>query len=268
MSGRSIKSAERTLALFELFSRRETPLTVGDVSQGLAIPQPSASMLLRNLTQLGYLEYSRQTRRFMPTIRVVLLGSWISRRFSEAGALATRLEALTTVCAGGTVFAAIQNNAAVQSVLIFEASTPDRLSVSSGAPGTLTCSAAGRALLSVRHDQEIVGWVRRSNAEATDARLRVNENDFLRIMRQVRKQGYVTTEETAGPDRCGIAVAVPSPLGETPLAIGIAGPRARIMPHRDRLIDEVLKLRAAFDRTASPIHLADLTPDQRTVGFA
>ena len=255
MSGRSIKSAERTLALFELFSRLETPLTVGDVSQGLAIPQPSASMLLRNLAQLGYLEHNRQTRRFMPTIRVVLLGSWISRRFSEAGALATKLEALTAVCTGGTVYAAIQNDAAVQSVLVFEASTPDRLSVSSGAHRTLTCSAAGRALLSVRRDSEIIGWVRRCNAEATDARLRVNEDDFLKIIWQVRRQGYAITDETAGPGRCGIAVAVPSPLGETTLAIGIAGPKARIIPYRDRLIDEVLKLRAAFDKASTPIRL-------------
>lgn len=255
---RSIKSAERTLALFELFSHRESPLTVGDVSRGLDIPQPSASMLLSNLTQLGYLEYNRQTRRFAPTIRIVLLGSWISRRFSEAGALAARLEALTSVCTGSTVFAAIQNDAHVQGVLTFDASMPDRLSLSSGGLRTLTCSAAGRALLSLRRDEEIAGWVRRSNAEATDARLRVNEKDFLEIIQQVRQQGYVTTEETAGPDRCGIAVAVPSPLGEMPLAIGFSGPRARILPQRERLIGEVLKLRATLGKMTSSIGAAGL----------
>jgi IclR family KDG regulon transcriptional repressor len=251
MSSRSIKSAERTLALFELFSERELPLSVGEVSQGLAIPQASASMLLSNLTQLGYLEYDRHTRRFTPTIRIALLGNWVSRHFGQAGFLASQLKVLTRVCAGGTAFAAIQNNASVQGVLKFTASMPDRISVSSGAPQTLTCSSAGRALLSLRSDTEIAGWVRRSNAEATDARLRVNERDFLKIMRQVRKQSYVTTEETSGPDRCGVAVAVPSPLGAMPLAIGIAGRRAQILPHRERLIEEVLKLRAIFN-TAPP----------------
>ena len=37
---RSIKSAERTLALFELFSREQQPFTVGHISEALRIPQP------------------------------------------------------------------------------------------------------------------------------------------------------------------------------------------------------------------------------------
>jgi len=39
MSNRSIKSAERTLALFELFACRERPLCVGEIAHGLEIPQ-------------------------------------------------------------------------------------------------------------------------------------------------------------------------------------------------------------------------------------
>ena len=78
MSVRSIKSAERTLALFELFSIRESRLTVSEVARELSIPQPSASMLLRNLADLGYLDYDRLARTYGPTIRVLLLSNWIS----------------------------------------------------------------------------------------------------------------------------------------------------------------------------------------------
>ena len=91
---RPIKSAERTLALFELFSREQRPFSVGRVSEALGMPQASASMLLRNLTELGYLEYDRSARTFSPSIRVALLGSWIDRRFSEAGSIGMRLDAL------------------------------------------------------------------------------------------------------------------------------------------------------------------------------
>src|SRR5580698_3728274 len=69
MAARSIKSAERTLALFELFSREQRPFTVGRVSDALDVPQASASMLLRNLADLGYLEYDRKARTFAPSIR-------------------------------------------------------------------------------------------------------------------------------------------------------------------------------------------------------
>src|SRR5258705_11049422 len=91
-TARSIKSAERTLRLFELFSRRQERLTVSDVARGLDIPQPSASMLLTNLAALGYLEYDRFDRSYAPTIRVVLLGSWIGPRLGGRQSLASRLD--------------------------------------------------------------------------------------------------------------------------------------------------------------------------------
>ena len=254
MSTRSIKSAERTLALFELFSCREGPLTVSEVSQGLDIPQPSASMLLRNLSELGYLDYDRKTRRFMPTIRVVLLGSWIGRRLPSS--IVERLEELKTIHSGGDVFAAIQNNAAVQCILKFADDLPDRLSVSSGRLRSLTCSAAGRALLSLRADADVVGWVRRSNAEEPDPRLRVNEADFLQVIAQVRRQGYAATEETSSPDRYGVAVAVQSPSGGMPFAVGCGGPRASLLPRRERLIDELLKVQSSFNTGMFPPAMA------------
>ena len=59
---RTIKSAERTLALFEMFSLYQRPLGVGEISKALDIPQPSVSMLVRNLAGLGYLEHDRAAR--------------------------------------------------------------------------------------------------------------------------------------------------------------------------------------------------------------
>jgi DNA-binding IclR family transcriptional regulator len=245
MSVRSIKSAERTLALFELFSCQERPLCVGEVAHGLEIPQPSASMLLRNLTQLGYLSYDPLSRRFSPTIRIALLGSWITRRLPAP--IVDQMEGLKAIHPQGEVFAAIQNAAAVQCVLLFDDEPAGRFSVTSGRPRTLTCSSAGRALLSLRTDAEVIGWARRCNAEAPDQRLRVNETEFLDTIRQVRAQGYASTVETAGPGRCGIAVALQSPLGGTPIAVGCAGPKAILAPRQDRLIDALQQLRTCFD---------------------
>ena len=247
MVTRTVKSAERTLALFELFSSREAPLTVGEVSRGLGMPQPSASMLLRNLTELGYLDYDRQTRRFVPTIRVALMGSWLTRRLPES--IVDRLEDLKGIHPNGEVFAVIQNNAAVQCVLMFGDAAEQAMSL--GRLRTLTCSSAGRVLLSLRSDAEIIGWVRRSNAEETDPHLRVNEAEFMNAIRQIREQGYSSTIETSARDRCGVAVALRSPAGGMPFAVGCGGSKASLLPRRERLIDELLKMQAAFNGGAA-----------------
>src|ERR1700761_8151998 len=91
-SARSIKSAERTLALFELFSLEQRPLTIGEIAKRLAIPQPSVTMLVRNLVKLGYLEHDRFLRNYVPTIRIMLLGSWVHRRMTRQGDLETHLD--------------------------------------------------------------------------------------------------------------------------------------------------------------------------------
>src|SRR3546814_15337358 len=89
---------------------RQRPLTVGHIAGELEIPQASASMLLGNLRELGYLTYDRLERTYTPTIRVALLGSWINHQFDEAGSLTARLTELQNRV-DETVFVGIQNGA-------------------------------------------------------------------------------------------------------------------------------------------------------------
>src|SRR5258707_13766589 len=131
MTQRSIKSAERTLRLFELFSRRQDRLTVGEIARGLAIPQPSASMLLTNLTGLGYLEYDRFDRSYAPTIRVVLLGSWLGPRLGGRQSLASRLDDLHRPM-DEYIFVGIQNAPNAQIVQVERGLYTHDLSIDSG----------------------------------------------------------------------------------------------------------------------------------------
>ncbi len=248
MAARSIKSAQRTLALFELFSREQRPFTVGRVSEALKIPQASASMLLRNLADLGYLEYDRKARTFSPGIRVALLGSWIDRRFSEAGSLGARLDALQRKV-GETAYLGIQNGSAAQYVITQAPENPDRLDVMSGQFRSLTCSAMGRALLSLKPDAEVVTWARRCNAEATEARFVVRETEFLALIRRAREDGYATTEGDVTPGLGAIAAPMPSPMAGSPLALGVGGPIARIRQKRPLILEA---LRAFIEPLAIP----------------
>jgi len=259
--GRKIKSAERTLELFELFSREQRPFTVSHVSRRLGVPQPSISMLLRNLREMGYLEYEPTTRTFTPSIRVALLGSWIDQRFGAAGALGKRLAALHDEV-GHTAYIAIQNGPSAQYVLSKRSRAADRLDVSSGAYRSLTFSAPGRALLSLLPTAEVVSWVRRCNAEAVSDRWRVREGDFLKLMRAVRAQGFATTAGDVTEGLGAIAVTFSSPMSRTPLAVGVGGPTAKIEADRDLIIKALRDFVAGDVETASEAGLLDLAPTE------
>jgi DNA-binding IclR family transcriptional regulator len=231
------------MALFELLSEKQRGLRVSEIGRDLGMPQPSVSMLLRSFVELGYLEYSAQTRLFTPTLRVMLLGAWIARRFSKPDSLSQRLAALHEQVGGETVYVAIQHAAKVQYVLLIEAQHSDRLSIASGHYQTITCSASGRMLLSLKPDDEVRLWVRRSNAETREHSHKVREQEFLKMMAAVRAQGHASTRSDSSPNLAATAISVPSPLGGTPLAIGVGGTTSRIDRRREFIVERLLELR-------------------------
>jgi len=247
---RSIKSAERTLALLELFSQIQTPLTIGRVSRELGIPQPSTSMLMRNLVHLGYLDHDRTQRTFAPSIRIALLGSWIGRRFDEANSLAERLDILQRKVRE-TAYIAIQNGPFGQYVMTQTSDSPDTLNVASGQFRSLTCSAFGRALLALKPDAEIASWVKRCNAEAEEERFKVKLPAFMKLIGEVRARGYGETAGDQTPDLGAFAMTFPSPLGHVALAVGSGGPIQRMQRKRELIVGALREFVAGFKRPDS-----------------
>lgn len=244
---RAIKSAERTLALFELFSRVEHPLTVTQVARELDIPQPSATMLLYNLVERGYLDWDREQRTFIPTMRVMLLGSWIERRFQSAGNIVGRLQGLHERLDRMSVVLAIQNGSALQYVLaILDEEKPNRLHVESGALRPLPCSAAGRALLSLKPDAEVIKLVRRCNAETREERFKVQERPYLDLIHAVRQRGYAMTAGDVTAGIGAIAITIPPPMGTIPLAVAVGGPIDQLQANEQRIVSELAAFRSLF----------------------
>ena len=245
-SSRSVKSAERTLALFELFSLHQTPLSIGDLARLLAIPQPSVSMLVRNLAKLGYLEHDRTTRTYLPTIRIMLLGSWIHRLFSRDQGIEAHLDALMSAT-GETVSLGIQNGVYSQYVSAQMPSEPGRMEVQSGLLRPITCTAAGRILLSLKSDSEVDLLVRRCNTEVAEERLKVNPIQFKAMMASVRARGYAETRGDMTPGYSGIGVSVPAKVGRIPMALCIGGPTDRIIEKQSLILDALMRCKAKFE---------------------
>lgn len=232
---RSVKSAERTLALFELFSLHQVPLTVGQISSMLNIPQPSVTMLVRNFVKLGYLEHDRVSRTFLPTIRIMLLGSWVHRRFEMQNDLEGRLERLLREC-DETVLLGLRNSLYCQYVCALIPDKPNHLEIQSGMVRPLTKAAIGQVLLSVLSDQEIALFVRRCNAEF-DRHLQVNPSEFMALIDRIRRDGYAETAGDMTPGRGVIAVSIPTPLGNVPMAVGVGAPIERMRAKRDLILE-------------------------------
>jgi IclR family transcriptional regulator, KDG regulon repressor len=233
-TSRSIKSAERTLALFELFSLRQCPLTVGEISRQLGMPQPSVTMLVRNLLKLGYLEHDREARTYVPTVRIMLLGSWLHRRMSKQGDLETHLDRLLEQV-GETVTLGIQNGIYSQYVSVQLPEDPTRMEIQSGLLRPITCTAVGRVLLSFKPDSEVEMIARRCNAEV-DPEHRIKTGELLEIIAQVRQDGYAETSGVMTEGYGAIATGVDAPIGKIPIAVAVGGRIERIQSKRETIL--------------------------------
>src|SRR3546814_9475019 len=62
-----VKTAGRTVDLFELFAKSKAPLTLSEIARGLSAPQSSCFNLVRALEARGFLYSIGGTKRLYPT---------------------------------------------------------------------------------------------------------------------------------------------------------------------------------------------------------
>jgi DNA-binding IclR family transcriptional regulator len=231
-----IKSAHRVLAILEYFQERRRSATVGDIADALRLPQSSASMLVKSLVSLGYLEYGEKSRLLRPSYRVALLGNWIQKSFFKHGPLTDTMEAIQQDI-GETVVLGRQNGPLMQYVHIVDASYAVRLMIHTGTLRPMTRSALGLMLLTQRPEHQIRAIVRRNNADTDDSALRVNERALLAEIDDIRLQGYAESKGRMIASASTIAMLVPADKKGTPLAMGVGGPIDRISRRREEIID-------------------------------
>src|SRR3546814_16798261 len=102
------------------------------------------------------------------------------------------------------------------------------MQIRSGQFKLLTASAMGRVLLSLKTDEEVLQYVRRCNAEAPEARLRVVTSEFIGIVEHVRRNGYAQTRGDVTPTFGAIAVTLPAPTSHMHMEVGVGVPVVHI----------------------------------------
>ena len=241
MSDTVIKSAARVLEIFEYFSERQAPASVGDIARSLGFPQSSTSVLLKSLLSLGYLDYDPQARVYSPTMRIAFLGSWVQQRTLGGNNLVAILERIHEET-GETVFLGMQNGVTVQYVHIVDAAYPVRLHLKVGTRRPITRASVGRLLLSLQPDAEIKKILRRVNAEEPIAANRVKEGELMKEIEKIRAFGFAETSGTMTPGGGVISTLLDLPEGP-PMGVGVGAPIERLEQTRDHIMTVLDKYR-------------------------
>ncbi len=241
-----LKSSFRTLALFEYFADVQAPVSIGDISANLNIPQSSASALVKSLVESGYV-IKISTRHYAPTLRLSMLCGWIDE---DAAALPKLTQIMQALCREfeETFVLAMRNG--IYSQYIFVQSMPGtiREHVETGSLRPLLCASTGWAILAHDTDADIGKLIRRTRSETENLFWRKTAEMAPEHIALTRQNGFAFSEGPDAKGTAGVAISLPSRKPSFTFALAAAGTTQAIGQKKDAIAAALLALRPDFSR--------------------
>ena len=231
-----VKSALRTLSLFELFGSQMRALSLSEVSRLLDVPQSSCHGLISTLQDAGYLYSLGGRRTVYPTKRLLDLARVISHHDPVLEHLRPHLEALRDLCEE-TVILGVRENSSVAYLDVLESNQTIRYSANAGEIKSLHSSAIGKAMLSEIDPSERQKLINSLVLKPVTANTITSVDALIKNIEQGVAQGYFITRSENVSDVTAVAKIAHGAGGV--FGVAIAGPIQRM---EERLDDHLEKL--------------------------
>lgn len=242
-----VKSAARVLEVLEYFDEIRDDACVMDVARALGYPQSSTTELLRSLRDMGYLVYLPEVRRYRPTHRIALLGSWIPSVYMTGGRITAMMEELAERTQE-TVILAEQSSVFVRYIYVVP-SKARRLPVGPGTIRPLARSGIGRLFMSTFVPERAQFLLRCINANLAPGEEVVTYSQLKPELDRIREQGYDVLTRGVSPGNGIVSMLLPHREGEPQLALGVGGVADQISRNASELVH---KMRNAIDCSLAP----------------
>lgn len=197
------------------------------------MPQPSARALLKNLVELGYLQFDPAAKTYFPTMRIAGLGNWISRSFLGGVDVARLVDDIANET-GETTSLATMNEQNLEIVYTRTAAHPLALRLRPGIGESLWMTAAGRTLLSTLTDDTVESLLQAMIRQERSPRNRQQIAALPALLNEIRDAGYYAGYDTY-LEGVG-AVCVSTAIGEHPAVVAVAGVKDRIRANEQQIV--------------------------------
>jgi IclR family KDG regulon transcriptional repressor len=191
-----VKSADRTLDIFELLAAEPAGLTVSEISQRLGLARSSTHGLVRTLHMRGYL-MQNGGRRFHLGARLIQLGLNVVDRLELRAAARGPLERLVAATHDTALLVVPDRGDLlyVDKVLSDARDVRTDPRVSSRRP--LQCSSLGKALLAALDDRAVEEIIERIGLEGATKYSITDQGVLMQDLARTRARGYSVDEQEA-----------------------------------------------------------------------
>lgn len=247
MGKKGVKSAMRTFEVLELFEEKRKPLRLHEIYSSLEYPQSSTTNLLKSMVSMGYLNYNRRNRTYLPSTRINMLGNWLHGYFQSSGgyrSLAEELQRRTDE----TVGIVCQNDLYIQYIIMLTPAHEHKLPPNAGTMRLMTDSSTGLALMARMKDRAIEKIWRFTNYYKLSENNSYSLPELMREINWVRKVGYAYIAKRATPVTSSIAMTLDEDLFGIPMAIGVGGMADRIAKNQHDIVETMRDLIERFSK--------------------
>lgn len=227
-----VKTAGRTLDLFEVFAEHREPLSISGLARLLAMPVSSTFNLIRSLENRGHLYSIGPARRqlYYPTRKLFRVSEAVAATQPWLQELEPRLR-MARDRSGETAILGKWSQDQVVYLTVIEGLQTVRYTAFSGEFKPFHSSAIGKALMSARTPEERLAALDRSPPYPITQNTIVDPAALIAEFELSERQGYAETSGENVADVMGIAI--PFKLQGASYAVALAGPLRRMREERE-----------------------------------
>jgi IclR family transcriptional regulator, acetate operon repressor len=225
MTPDNVKTAVRTLDLFEVFARVQGPLSLTELANMLGSPASSTHALVKTLRQRGYVYVLEDRKLILPTKRILAVAELIARSDPIVEMFQPEMEKLLAAT-DETIILGKRQGDYITYLEVLESRRSIRYSAKPGDIKPLHSSAIGKAMLSVLSEPDLLAIIRKVGLKRVTESTIVTIDALMKDIRAGRKKNLFITRGENVPDVMALAVSIK--LGGEPLSIAIAGPIDRV----------------------------------------
>jgi DNA-binding IclR family transcriptional regulator len=237
-----MKTADRTLEIFEAFAEAKRPLSLSELARMIDTPVSSCHGLLRTLQRSGYMYALDVRRHYYPTRRLFEVGTTIATHDPIVDRLVSVMESLRAQTNETVLLGQRQDNHIIY-LHVLESSQTIRYAAPVGAIKPLPSTAIGKAFLGELADEELTAFLAEIEHVPVTPSTIVNPEQLLADIQRSRKRGYFVTRGENIPDV--MAIARTCEMDGEMLAIAIAGPIHRLEPKISNIGQALINATAA-----------------------
>lgn len=239
----NVKTAARTLDLFEAFATTKKPLSLSELANVLQIPVSSCFALVRTLENRGYVYMLTARKGIYPTKRILDVASKIAENDPVLDLVRPTLTALRDTTGETVVFSKRQSDHIVY-LDVYDSSNSIRYNAQAGDFKMLHTSSVGKAFLGALSEDELDKLLSSLDLmRLTPATLSTRK--ALRADLAVsRERGWYCNIGESVADLMGVAVIVS--LGGELYGVSIVGPVYRMKPRLGAISKAILAAQHAI----------------------